>query len=544
VPVNNPGTPIIQEEGVEVASRRTLNFIGALITAADDAANGRVNITVAGGGSGSVTTIKEAGAQLGGADIVTLDFGAGFDLTETPDTEINIALDLSEIAAGGELAGTMDAPTVNAIHSGSAHHTKYTDAEAVSAVEAVAALTLSGAIDLPEITPPAAPAANSMRLYVEDLQGFSFLSFKDAGGVVRKIVRDSVFVGYNNSGSTIAAGRIVYASGSDGTVPTLALAKADAAATMPAIGVTIESIANSAFGRVMQVGLLENVNTSAYSAGDVLYVSTTTAGVPTATPPAVPNLRQEIGSVLVDHASTGAIQIVARALFDLADAISAVEGEATLDLLGDVTIDGAKSLSVDVINEKDAAAGVTIDGVLLKDNAIAAGAVPDTHGVTPSAHHTRSHDLEGGSDHSTSSGVDGHIMKQTGATTFAFEAENYNIAVVFNNGASVLATGIQPMDVVIETPGTIQQVTVLGKGAESGSIVIDLWVDTYANYPPTDADSITASAPPTITTATKSQDSTLTGWTKTLAAGAIIRFNIDSVTTFTGVTLNIKVLKT
>lgn len=46
-----------------------------------------------GGGSGTMTTVKEAGVQVGGADIVTLDFdGTRFDITESPDTEINIDL--------------------------------------------------------------------------------------------------------------------------------------------------------------------------------------------------------------------------------------------------------------------------------------------------------------------------------------------------------------------------------------------------------------------------------------------------------------------
>ena len=45
-----------------------------------------------GGGSGTMTTVKEGGVQVGGADIVTLDFDADdFDITESPDTEINIA---------------------------------------------------------------------------------------------------------------------------------------------------------------------------------------------------------------------------------------------------------------------------------------------------------------------------------------------------------------------------------------------------------------------------------------------------------------------
>jgi hypothetical protein len=175
-----------------------------------------------------------------------------------------------------------------------------------------AAITAQAYLDMPEATEPGNPSADTLRLFTLDDNGFSVLSFKDANGMVRQFMRDSIFIGYNDTGSTIAANRIVYASGSTGTVPKIALAKADSAATMPAIGVTIDTTANGAYGRVMQVGLLEDVNTSALSAGDVLYVSATTAGVPTATKPTAPNLAQEIGTVLVDNASTGAIQIVAR----------------------------------------------------------------------------------------------------------------------------------------------------------------------------------------------------------------------------------------
>jgi len=59
-------------------------------------------------------------------------------------------------------------------------------------------------------------------------------------------------------------------------------------------------------------GLLENINTSAFNAGDVLYVSDATPGTPTATIPSVPSLEQEIGTVLVSNATTGVIQVVAR----------------------------------------------------------------------------------------------------------------------------------------------------------------------------------------------------------------------------------------
>lgn len=75
----------------------------------------------------------------------------------------------------------------------------------------------------------------------------------------------------------------------------------------------------------------------------------------------------------------------------------------------------------------------------------------------------------------------------------------------------------------------------------SGSCVVDVWVDTWANYPPTDADSITASAPLTISSATKSEDTTLTGWTRDLSKGDVLVFNVDSATTVAQVTVQLDV---
>lgn len=100
--------------------------------------------------------------------------------------------------------------------------------------------------------------------------------------------------------------------------------------------------------------------------------------------------------------------------------------------------------------------------------------------------------------------------------------------ITIDGGGSAITTGVKGY---IEVPFamTIDQATVLCD--QSGSIVIDVWKDTYANYPPVDADSITASAPPTVTTATKSQDTTLTGWTTSVTAEDIIGFNVDSITT-------------
>jgi hypothetical protein len=102
------------------------------------------------------------------------------------------------------------------------------------------------------------------------------------------------------------------------------------------------------------------------------------------------------------------------------------------------------------------------------------------------------------------------------------------IVAVFDGGSAAI-TGNPEVDVVVPDGGTLTSYTLLADA--SGSAVIDVWRDTYANYPPTDADSITASAPPTLSSAIKATDSTLTGWSKTVTAGDIFRFHVDSSTT-------------
>lgn len=115
------------------------------------------------------------------------------------------------------------------------------------------------------------------------------------------------------------------------------------------------------------------------------------------------------------------------------------------------------------------------------------------------------------------------------------------IEYVFDGGGAALTTGIKG-DIRIPFACTVNSATLLAD--QAGSIVVDIWKDTYANYPPTVADTITAAAKPTLAAATKSEDTTLTGWTTAIAAGDTLRFNIDSITTCTRVVLILKVTRT
>jgi len=113
-----------------------------------------------------------------------------------------------------------------------------------------------------------------------------------------------------------------------------------------------------------------------------------------------------------------------------------------------------------------------------------------------------------------------------------------SIELIIDGGASVITTGFKGY---LEVPFacTIQAVTLLADAV--GSIVVDIWKDTYLAYPPVAGDSITASAKPTISSAQKSQNSVLTGWTTAVTAGDILGFNVDSVATIKKITLSLKV---
>lgn len=118
------------------------------------------------------------------------------------------------------------------------------------------------------------------------------------------------------------------------------------------------------------------------------------------------------------------------------------------------------------------------------------------------------------------------------------------VGIVIDGAGSAITTGVKGY-VRFPMAGTITKVTVLsidGTGpATVGSIVVDVWKDTYANYPPTVADSITASAKPTLSAANKSEDATLTGWTTSVTAGDVFGFNVDSAATVTRVIVEIEV---
>jgi hypothetical protein len=92
----------------------------------------------------------------------------------------------------------------------------------------------------------------------------------------------------------------------------------------------------------------------------------------------------------------------------------------------------------------------------------------------------------------------------------------------------------------INYSGTIQEVTLVAD--QSGSATIDIQTVIFGSYTgPSSASSITASDKPTLSTAVKYQDSTLTGWTTAFAANTVVCVVLSSPSTVTWVAGNFKI---
>lgn len=114
------------------------------------------------------------------------------------------------------------------------------------------------------------------------------------------------------------------------------------------------------------------------------------------------------------------------------------------------------------------------------------------------------------------------------------------IVAVIDGGGLTITTGIKGF---IEIPFACTITAARLFADQTGSIKIDIWKDTYANYPPTNADTITAANEPEIVAGVKDEDVTLTGWTTSVAAGDILVFNVDTVATIQFVTVALTVAR-
>lgn len=130
----------------------------------------------------------------------------------------------------------------------------------------------------------------------------------------------------------------------------------------------------------------------------------------------------------------------------------------------------------------------------------------------------------------------------TGPTGSTGSTGTAALVFVFDGSGSTPSAN-STADLYVPFACTINSATL--QGDQTGSAVVDVWVAAFStSSAPTVANTITASDLPTLSSAIGSSDSTLTGWTTTIAAGSWVRVNLNSASTLHRLTLTLAVTKT
>ncbi len=114
--------------------------------------------------------------------------------------------------------------------------------------------------------------------------------------------------------------------------------------------------------------------------------------------------------------------------------------------------------------------------------------------------------------------------------------DDFGLSILIGNGVEVVTSGVKgyieaPFDCEIEAYRLV--------GDASGSITIDLWRDSFANFPPSSGDSICGTTKPNLNGEQRKENSSLIGWSRTLSKGDWLAICVESATTVKQVTLSL-----
>jgi hypothetical protein len=221
---------------------------------------------------------------------------------------------------------------------------------------------------------------------------------------------------YNDSGTTLTIGQVVYISGAQGNRVAVKLARADVEATsFGTIGVVSETIANGAEGFILVSGALYKLNTTGLVAGSTVYLSPTTAGAITTTKPQAPDQLVVIGWVERVHATVGSIYVK-------------IDNGYELDELHDVRIISPQSGNLLIYDASTTPVGVWKNAFLTAGTAISvsngAGSITvNNTGVT-----------------SAVAGTGISVSSATGAVTITNTAPDQTVSLTAGTGISTSGT--------------------------------------------------------------------------------------------------------
>ena len=268
-------------------------------------------LPVANGGTGKSNTFTDGqlligNTSTGGLDAAVLTAGAGIGITNNAGS-ILIA---NTGGGGGGVSGvTASAPLASS--GGSTPNISISSSTGSGAVVLATGATQANPTisNYENFTPITAPTYTEGRVWYDSTEK-ALAFYNDSSALAVHVGQDLIVKVINNTGSTIPNGSPVYvtSTSSGQTYPNVALAKADVAATSAVIGLTNGAIANGAIGYVTSQGIIDNVNTSTFTVGQVLYLSPYSAGQLMNTIPPT-GITVQVGVATFINSSTGHIYV-------------------------------------------------------------------------------------------------------------------------------------------------------------------------------------------------------------------------------------------
>jgi hypothetical protein len=167
-------------------------------------------------------------------------------------------------------------------------------------------------IDFGPIPDTLYPSHKEGRIFYDD-ENKTISVYQDVSGVTLQLGQEEFLRVRNNRGATISNGEAVYINGVHGNAaPTVELAIATGEETSHVVGIATHDISGSSFGYVTTYGFVRDLDLSAFSVGDELYLSPVVSGGLTGVMPSVPNYQTALGHVINNGASNGQMLVKTR----------------------------------------------------------------------------------------------------------------------------------------------------------------------------------------------------------------------------------------